>query len=471
MGSSSGIGKIDVQAVVDALMKGQSLRLNQMQDKRNSDDNQLSVYDKLQTLFKSLQDSLNSLKSAFQTISYNASSADTSIATATIVGNKLGAGNHDIVITQLARAQSSTSAFFSSKTNDAGISGTLTITNNHGASFNIDTSGKSLQSIADAINNASDNVGVSATVVMSLANDNVTPQYNLVLNSKQTGTTNGFAVSGAAAGALNFTTATGKTALDAVFTFDGLSQSQSSNTVTNIIDGLSFTLLKNGATTLSISEDTANRNQSVKSSVKSMLDVYNSIMTFVDSNTANPAIDPLVLKYVKNTLTKEFTGTFASFGEINSLGMAGIMNAASQKLTNPASKQEYVTVGSLEVNTKVLFSGQSRFDKLLSSNFSDLNNFFTDSSNGLIAKVSSFLATNFIQDSSSNMIFSAKENLKKIERNEDDKITAEQDRLVRVRDDLVQQYTKLNAVLTQYDTQSKTLEKQFNYLDTLIGRK
>ena len=152
MGSSSGIGKIDVQAIVDALMKGQSVRLNRMRDKRDSDDNQLNVYDKLQTFFKSLQDAMNSLKSAFQTISYNATSADTSVLTASILGNKLGTGNHDIVVTKLARGQSSGSTFFSNKTNDAGISGSLTITNNQGASFDIETSGKSLQNIADAIN-------------------------------------------------------------------------------------------------------------------------------------------------------------------------------------------------------------------------------------------------------------------------------------------------------------------------------
>ncbi len=472
MGSSSGLGKIDVLKVVDAIMDGKSIRLTQMQNKRNNQDVQKSTYDKLQTLFKSLQDSLNSVKSAFKTISYNVNSSNNAIATASITGNKLGAGSHAIVVTQLARAQSSVSTFFNSKANDAGVNGTLTITNNQGAHFDIDTSGKSLQSIADSINNASDNVGVSATVVMSFAVDNVTPQYDLIINSKQTGTTNGFSVTGTAASALDFTIPSDKTAQDALFTFDGLNQIQANNSATNIIDGLTINLLTTGTVSININEDTTNRTQTVKSSVKSMLDVYNSIVGFIDSNSANTVIDPSTLRYVKQALTGEFTGAFSKYGEIDSLGMAGIINSPIQSLTNAASGKEYNSIGSLEINSKAIYSGgQSRFDKMLADNFTDLNNFFTDDTNGFITKVSDFLAKSFLQDSKSNMIFNAKQDLKIQVHTMDDQIFTEQNRLDTMREDLMIQYAKLNATLDKLDKQSQGLEQQFNYLNSLITRK
>ena len=462
--------RFDVSAVVSAMMKAQSVRLNQMQATRKNQDTQENVYDKLQTLLKSLQDSLNGVKSAFKTINYTVSSSNNLVATASITGTKLGAGSHALVVTQLARAQSSSSAFFGSKTNDAGVSGTLTITNNQGKQFNIDTAGKSLQSIADAINNASDNVGVSATVVMSLANDNVTPQYDLVINSKQTGTTNGFNFSGTAASALNFTTASDKTAQDALFTFDGLNQVQASNNVTNVIDGLNFSLLTTGSVNLTINEDSANRTQTVKTSIKSMLDAYNGIVNFIDSNAANSVIDPSVLKYVKQSLAREFTGNFAKFGEIDSIGMAGIINSPTQSLVNAASGQEYKSIGSLEVNTKAIYSGQSRFDKLLANNFADLSNFFTDDTNGFIAKVSDFISTNYLQVGQKNMISNAQKTLKIQERTLDNQIFAEQNRLDTLETSLTDQYSKLSALLDKYDKQTQALTKQFDSFSALLKK-
>jgi flagellar capping protein FliD len=71
-------------------------------------------------------------------------------------------------------------------------------------------------------------------------------------------------------------------AQDAQFSVNGLSVSRSSNTVSDVVEGLTLTLKKAGTSTITVSKD----NQKFIDAAKSFVDQYNSTMDFLKTQTA-----------------------------------------------------------------------------------------------------------------------------------------------------------------------------------------
>jgi len=118
---------------------------------------------------------------------HSVTSSDTDVLNATATGTAV-AGSYKIEVTQLASALKASSGAFTDSSTQIGT-GTLTITvGGQAMNLSIDGSNGSLASIRDAINKASDNPGVSATIV------NGTDGAHLVLSGTRTGAANGFTV-------------------------------------------------------------------------------------------------------------------------------------------------------------------------------------------------------------------------------------------------------------------------------------
>ncbi len=168
---------------------------------------------------------------------------------------------------QLASALKASSGAFADSSTKVGT-GTLTLTVD-GKSMNLelDDSNNSLAQVRDAINKASDNPGVTATIV------NGTDGAHLVLSGTRTGAANGFTVSssggdgGLAAlhydaaavsgNGLNVITA----AQDAEYTIDGLAGHSAGNSVSGAIDGLTLNLAKLGESRVTVANDSSKARQ------------------------------------------------------------------------------------------------------------------------------------------------------------------------------------------------------------------
>ncbi|HJU50438.1 MAG TPA: flagellar filament capping protein FliD [Pseudogulbenkiania sp.] len=131
------------------------------------------------------------------------------------------------------------------------------------------TGSETFSQLTDKINGAS--AGVTATLLPNGAS------YKLVLAGSQTGASQGaFTVSGldalgTTAGGTLQTTAAG----DAQYSLNGISATSSSNTISDVINGVSFTLQKEqSSATLSIASD----NDAIANKVQSFVDAYNKVM-------------------------------------------------------------------------------------------------------------------------------------------------------------------------------------------------
>ncbi|CAL8475489.1 flagellar filament capping protein FliD [Caballeronia sp. S22] len=167
-----------VSALVNAKVAGQTAALT---NKQTADNTQLTAVGSLKSVLSLLQSSLSKLADGTSMSSFTATSDGKGLTASTTTGAV--AGSYAVNVTNIASAQSLTSGVFS--TTDNLGSGTMTIkVGNKQSTITLDSSNNTLSGIANAINSASDNPGVTATIV------NGTDGAHLVLRSSSTGLAN-----------------------------------------------------------------------------------------------------------------------------------------------------------------------------------------------------------------------------------------------------------------------------------------
>jgi flagellar hook-associated protein 2 len=227
----------------------------------------------------------------YLTISANSSGAAAAIQLANVSGSPIdslgfisGAGSIREPITNGAASTgfSSSSTALGTLMNLTGLGATTATIN--GINVNLDLSSMSLQDVANAINAA----GTGATASVRSVTSGSTTTYKLDIIGASTPT---FADPDGTLGALGvlqdaFTTQL-ISAQDAEYSLDGVDFTSSANSITTVIPGVTFTLLKANETTpetstLTLSQD----NEAVKSKVKEFMNAYNGIVDFIKANSA-----------------------------------------------------------------------------------------------------------------------------------------------------------------------------------------
>ena len=248
-------------------------------------------------------------------------------------------------MTQLASALKASSGAFTDSSTQIGT-GTLTITvGGQAMNLSVDGSHGSLASIRDAINNASDNPGVSATIV------NGTDGAHLVLSGTRTGAANGFTVSSSGGdgglAALNYDPAASSgnglsvinAASDALYTIDGLAANSAGNSISTAIDGLTLNLSTLGTSTVSVANDPSKATSALTNLVNtynSFVGIYQNLTKYdATTKTAGAMIGDATLNGINSTLSRIIGGS-ANGATLSSIGISlqvdGTLKLDSDKL-------------------------------------------------------------------------------------------------------------------------------------------
>ncbi|HJV75918.1 MAG TPA: flagellar filament capping protein FliD [Noviherbaspirillum sp.] len=380
--SSPGIGSnLDINGIVSKLMQAESQPLATLQKKEASYQAKLSAYGSLSGSLSSLQTALGALNnlSTFQGV--NATSADTTIFTAS-AASSASAGTYNVNVTQLAQAQTIASAGQTSTTTTIGAGtatkltfqfgtisgGTLTNGTYSGASFTpdanhatvsvtIDNTNNSLQGIRDAINKA--NIGVTASIV---SDGSATPNH-LVIKSNSTGATSSMKISvtapdGTPGGdaALSSLLAYDPTATQnmtqsaagqsAALTVNGIAITSATNTVTGAIDGATLNLVKVGSSNLTVAANTAAATSAVNGFVKAYNDLNKTIKSLTSYDAATKQAGLLLgdatvnniqsqLRKVMSSPLTDSSGSLTTLSQVGiSIDKSGVMSLDSGKLSS-----------------------------------------------------------------------------------------------------------------------------------------
>jgi flagellar hook-associated protein 2 len=318
----SGFNNIDFNMILNAVMAQERQPLTRLETQKSTLETQNSQFATLAGKLSTMESAVDTLKGVDSLSFLTATSSDAGVGV-TSTGGRI-TGTYDVIVTDLAKAQVTASGTYTALTdsvNTSGSSQTLTLTPGNGdpATAITVTAGMTLEQLATAINGSATSPAAASIVQTSPG------VYKLVLTGKETGTTNAFTV-GQSAG-LTMTFADTQTAINAAFTVNGLAVSSASNTVTDVIDGVTLSLFKKDPSvtaTVKVERDITK----AKDTVKKFVNAYNDIITFAKDQAAAAVAgrasigrDPL-LRSLRETLRKasmdDYTGsaTYTKLAEI-----------------------------------------------------------------------------------------------------------------------------------------------------------
>lgn len=281
--STPGIGSgLDIQGIIGQLMAIEQRPLFELGVDEVELQAQLSAYGKLKSTVSTFRSTMQTLKDPDQFKFFSATSSSDTVLTAS-ADTTAAKGVFNIVVDRIAEnhRMAAATVFADTDTTKIGLPGdTMTITIG-GNGFTVDIGDKTLDEIRAAINSASDNNGVTAS---TLQDDN---GYHLTLSSDSTGSDNFITTSYSGVDPFSLqnlnldrdTSGTFTSAdLDAVMTIENsFTVTRSSNTVSDVIQGVTLTLESAGATTLDISRDTSK----ITGSVNQLIGTYNEVVSLL----------------------------------------------------------------------------------------------------------------------------------------------------------------------------------------------
>lgn len=408
------------------------------------------------------------------------SSSNTSVATATASTSALAAV-HALSVSQLAKSSTVVSKQLTSTGTDVATAegagtksvkvtydGTDPATSGTAVTVNVtlsagDTNSTILTNLAAAINN---DATLAAKVSASVVND-TSSTSRLVLTGKQTGLANKVRVADAtgtllSAIELNSEVASSGTVggylfadatLDAKFKLDGLDITRSSNSVSDVLTGVTINLLGLSASdvTLTVSPDKS----AMKASVQEFLDAYNKALTFLReriavtvSTTTSGTSSTEVNSVIRGALAGETTYVSLVSNIRSDVGSS----VSGVQTGNPALLAE---VGITAVaNGTLSISDTTKFDSAIATKLSGLIDLFASGSGvstRLIARLDGFVNSGALIDGSLSTVTSKTNNINQ-------QITRLQERLDRRELALRKQLLDLQKALSALSTQRFILE-------------
>ncbi len=373
--TSQGVGSsLDVAGIVRSLMDIERVPLDKLVAQQTGFEAKISAFGSIKSTLSSLQSSLAGLKSGDSLLANKAESSDTGVVNVTGTSGAV-AGNYSLSVSQLAQSQKLVAVGQADTTTAIG-NGTLTIdlgtisggvfdggtgkytgasfASNGSGPFNItiDASNNTLDGIRDAINAA--DIGITASIVNDGSSG--TPQRLVLSTASGVDQSINLSVAGDAAlsnllsndpaGVQNLSQTV--TAQNAIFNVDGIAITKASNSVTDVISGVTLDL--KGVTsgtpvTVSISQDT----DSAKTAVESFVGAYNDLLAEIKKQTdsgyssgergalASDSVTRQILSSIRNELITPPTGVSGAYSNLSSIGVSfqrdGTLALDSDKLT------------------------------------------------------------------------------------------------------------------------------------------
>ena len=444
---------LDVNALISGLVKAEHRSVDVLQAQKVRYQAQDGVFTALISALGNLKSSAQGLSLANDFNKRSATSNDATVLTAS-ADSTASVGSYSIVVDRLAAAKTIRSTSFAATTATIGT-GTLTITvGSTNTSVTVDGTNNTLTGLKDAINGS----GAAVTATIVNVGTSASADYRLVVQSKDTGTANAVTISGTLSGGADPFSGGGEVvqaAADALFSVNGLTVTRGSNTVSDVVTGITFTMLKAGdadgvveTTDASAKVTVATDSASVKSSVKKLVDDYNAVNKIInDQFKLNPDTKKQgalggdaslrgVLSWIRN--------------EVSAVGGIGVGYKYLSDIGITFQKD-----GSLTVD-------DAKLANALEKDPTGVSNLFTIVQNG-IGKRLPDAVDDFISSIDGSLTFRQK-GLKTSIEQIDKKVAGEEKRIAALQERLTKQFSSLEKLVSQLKAQGDFLSQQMTAL-------
>jgi len=370
-GSSSGTSSfgqgINVQQFVQFALASQQANITALQNQQTSLNSQSAEIAKISTDLSNLDNAVFALKDPLGVLSSQVATSSNSAVVNATASSTATPGSHSITVNSLATTSSYyTGALTTSTSAIAAGTFQVQVGSNAAASVTVDSTNNTLSQLAETIN--SQNIGVSASVIQD------SNGYRLALVTTASGAPGDVTIFGNTTG-LSFTKAV--TGTNASLVVDGIPISSASNTVSNVINGVTLSLgspSPSTPVTVNVNPDSTQ----ATSAINNLVSAYNTVITEINSQF-NVASDgsgggPLEadnsLRDVQNQLLGALSYSIS--------GNSGIVNLAS--------------IGVNFNNDGTLSVDGGKLSSALSSNFSAVQNLLQNTTTGFSQNLSTVLS-------------------------------------------------------------------------------
>ncbi len=344
---ASGIGSgLDIANLVSQLVAAEADPVNSRLNAQELElESEVSAFGTLKSALSAFETSLGKLQDSQNFSVYTATSSNDSVFAATTDSTAV-AGSYAIEVVQLATAAKLKSADFTSSSE---VIGTGTLDISLGATtfqITVDSNNNTLEGIRDAINAASDNPGVTASII------NVDSGTQLILSSSSVGASNTISVTatdddpldGFDLGRLDSANLVSlQSPQDAIIKVDSQTVTRASNRFSDVITGVTFDL-KDAQPGVSETLDVLVDTESVKKDIDSFVTNYNTLLGVMRglskydpaTNEAGALNGDSVIRSIQNRL-QVTVATTVSGGAFSNLSELGITVDDSGSLTTDDS--------------------------------------------------------------------------------------------------------------------------------------
>ncbi|MBE9531837.1 MAG: flagellar filament capping protein FliD [Proteobacteria bacterium] len=361
MGISAATGitsGIDYGALIEGLVGVKRQPISQLQGRLVALEATNSAYETLGEKFAALQTAADDLKLASDLVGFTAESTNNLRLSASTT-SEASAGTYSIIVQNLAQSHKiSADGVAAETTTVAAADGVFKFTIAGGVEQSINITGgvTTLSDLRSAINN----LGVPVTATIINDGDAVSP-YRLILTSDETGAVNDIVITQNDTN-LNFAT-TLQAAQDATITVDNLTITRASNTISDVITGVTLDLKSADALetiTLTLTSDT----DAIAEKIVDMLNAYNEVVNYIKANN----------RYDTETKTAQ-----PLFGESSARNMLDTLRRtlSGEIGTLPATMNRLIHAG-VETKDGLMILDRSDFDDAIASDFDGVINLFVE---------------------------------------------------------------------------------------------
>jgi flagellar hook-associated protein 2 len=451
---SSGIGSgLDIAGIVSQLLTAEAQPVETRIAKQEARVQvRLSAYGTMKSALTEFQNQVDSMKELNEFLARKATSGDESLFAVSADSSALPS-SYAVEVVQTAQAQKLNSAAFV----DAGTivgTGDLQLTVGANAfTVQVTEENNTLAGIRDAINAASDNAGVSASIVNAAAGS------FLILTGEKTGQINSITVtqSGGDGGlaSLEYDPLNGLNSLteaiaaqDALIRVDGFDVTSETNSISGAVQGVTLDIFAAAPGEL-VSLNIVNDEEVVRGTVNDFVASYNQLVELfdqltsydVENLTAGPLLGDSTARNIRDQIRRELSNSVtdieANFSTLSEVGI------------------ELKLDGSLEVN-------EVKLSATLDEDFSNFGRLFA-ATDGYAVRLSD-LAAKYLDDEGA--IETRTEGLNGQIEDIEKQREALSERLALLEQRLFRQFNALDSLLGQLSTTSNFLAQQ---LDSLPG--
>lgn len=367
--TAAGVGSgIDIESILSQLNELERAPINALNERTEDLNVELSAYGTIKSALSEFDTTADALGSNETFGEFVASSSDEEVFTAT-ANNGQTPERHDVEVLSLATNHRLTSAAYDSADSTVD-NGTLSFSSGS-ESFDviIDSSNNTLAGLKSAINNSVDNSSVSASII------NVDGGSRLVLTAINSGTEgqinvtrqgeSGLPIGDSASGFSEITEAT-----DANLIVHGFSVTSSSNSVSNVIDGVTLELTGVGTATV----DSRRNLESLKASVEEFIDKYNSLIETTNDLASSDLRGNSLPRGIETQLRTAFLGS-VDLGDSDTATLLelGFSFDRNGKLSLDSGNYE----SALELGVNRYIEAFAKSDTGFSARFTDIINEYT----------------------------------------------------------------------------------------------